>query len=58
MNGHLLYVHHECVARMVFESVMTMSDTTEHLVIPSEKYPTIFDYELYSTDYSMNEINV
>jgi hypothetical protein len=26
-------------------------------VIPSEKYSTIFDYELYSTDYSMNQIN-
>jgi hypothetical protein len=25
-NGHSLYEHHECAARMVFTSVMTMSD--------------------------------
>jgi hypothetical protein len=26
-NGHSLYEHHERVARMVFKSVMTISDT-------------------------------
>jgi hypothetical protein len=26
-NGHLRYEHHECAARMLFASVVTMSDT-------------------------------